>query len=46
MMLLMLFSDPPNGSVDVLNAFSQFSAKTQVFSFVNSYFQALEPLTV
>lgn len=39
-------SDTPNVFLDVLDTFTQFCAKTQVFGFANSYFQAIEPLTM
>lgn len=46
MMLLMLVSGPPDGSLDVFDSFNQFCAKTQVFSFADSSFKAIEALTM
>lgn len=47
MMLLVLLSDPSDdGFLDVLDSFNQFCAKPQVFSFADSYFKAIEPLTM
>lgn len=44
MILLMLVSDSSDGFLDVLDSFNQFCAKTQVFSFADSLFKAIEPL--